>query len=399
MSQQWIEQLREKMADYRRPAPELSWEKIDRVLETRQQESAGKGFWLRRMAAAALLLLMAGATYWALRQDEPSLRQNEPSPRPTAKLTVSPQSPKAPSHPVVPTMPSAPVIPAAPVASITPTTPITPTAPTADNPPADNPPADNPPPQAADRRTPPAAPPAQVVYPSDLRQPKQRANRLTAKVYLSNTMNESRHTESFAQQRTEMTIYSLTRGDKTNPNDAAKSVILRDTITTVKTTQADRQIHHRQPVRFGLSLRYQLSSRWSVESGLSYTRLSSDITTQTWGTTTVTEQRLNYIGLPLGVSYQLWASRYFGLYATAGGTIEKMLDGSPWQFSLNCAAGVEYRLTDHFSLYAEPGIGYYFPDGSTTPTIYQDHPLNLNLSFGLRISKDNLIDFIINNSK
>jgi hypothetical protein len=66
--------------------------------------------------------------------------------------------------------------------------------------------------------------------------------------------------------------------------------------------------------------------------------------------------------------------------------IEKCLDASPWQFSLNGAAGAEYRLTDFFCLYAEPGLGYYFKDGSGTPTIYKDHPLNFNLSFGIRFN-------------
>ena len=65
---------------------------------------------------------------------------------------------------------------------------------------------------------------------------------------------------------------------------------------------------------------------------------------------------------------------------------EKSLDTSPWQFSLNGAAGAEYKLTDYFSLYAEPGLGYYFKDGSSTSTIYQDRPLNFNLSFGLRFN-------------
>jgi len=100
----------------------------------------------------------------------------------------------------------------------------------------------------------------------------------------------------------------------------------------------------------------------------------------------MTEQRLNYIGLPFNISYDLWKSRHFGLYLTSGSTIEKCLDTSSWQFSLNGAAGAEYKLTDVFSLYAEPGLGYYFNDGSTTPTIYQDRPLNFNLSFGLRFN-------------
>jgi hypothetical protein len=103
-------------------------------------------------------------------------------------------------------------------------------------------------------------------------------------------------------------------------------------------------------------------------------------------TTSTTEQRLNYIGLPLSISYDLWKTKHFGLYISAGGMIEKSLDTSPWQFSLNGSAGAEYKLTDFFSLYAEPGLGYYFPDGSSIPTIYQDHPLNFNLSFGLRFN-------------
>ena len=159
-----------------------------------------------------------------------------------------------------------------------------------------------------------------------------------------------------------------------------------DTISTVKWEQTDHYVHHRQPVRFGLSLRYRISDRWSVESGLSYTRLSSDITTLVDGVSTTEEQRLNYIGVPLNVGYQLWGNRRFSVYVLAGGIVEKMLDASPWQFSLNGAAGVEYMFNRQFSIYAEPGFGYYFPDGSSIPTIYQDRRLNLNLGFGLRMN-------------
>ena len=123
-----------------------------------------------------------------------------------------------------------------------------------------------------------------------------------------------------------------------------------------------------------------------MESGLCYTRLSSDIMTTENGITSMTEQRLNYLGLPLNIIYNLWHTRQFGLYVSAGGVIEKSLDTSPWQFSLNGAVGVEYKLTDFFSLYAEPGIGYYFKDGSTTTTIYQDRLLNFNLSVGFRFN-------------
>ena len=209
--------------------------------------------------------------------------------------------------------------------------------------------------QAVHEEAMPVANTTHVVYPSEFHQQKHSDSRLTAKVYLSSNMSR---TGSFHQGASDI---SMPINDHEQQN-----------------------VHHRQPIRFGLSLRYQLDNRWSVESGLSYTRLSSDITTMTDGKTTTTEQRLNYIGLPLNISYDLWRTRHFGLYLIAGGMIEKSLDTSPWQFSLNGAAGAEYKLTDYFSLYAEPGLGYYFKDGSTTPTIYQDHPLNFNLSFGLR---------------
>ena len=159
-----------------------------------------------------------------------------------------------------------------------------------------------------------------------------------------------------------------------------------DTISTVKWEQTDHYVHHRQPVRFGLSLRYRISDRWSLESGLSYTRLSSDITTIVDGVSTNEEQRHDYIGVPLNVGYQLWGNRHFSVYVLAGGIVEKMLDASPWQFSLNGAAGAEYMINRQFSIYAEPGFGYYFPDGSSIPTIYQDRRLNLNLGFGLRMN-------------
>ena len=157
-------------------------------------------------------------------------------------------------------------------------------------------------------------------------------------------------------------------------------------VDSVQTTQIEQRVRHRQPIHFGFSLRYRLNDHWSMESGLSYTRLSSDITITKDDLTTVREQRLNYIGLPLSISYDLWKTKHFGIYVLAGGMIEKSLDTSPWQFSLNGVVGAEYILTDFFSLYAEPGLGYYFKDGSSTPTIYQDHPLNFNLSFGLRFN-------------
>jgi hypothetical protein len=369
MSEQWIQQMREKMAGYKWPAPEVSWEEIDQALAANKTRKA-RVFWLQRMAAAAILLLIAGVGYWGfLRNDteqttEKRVAENHQenhgdkenhgdwhNDSSAAKIRV-------PVPVILPAKISVPAILAETVPPLSESSPDTiHTSPSEDETlPRSNGESDIRPKE----QTPPT--PAPVIYPTDLHQRKQLDNRLTAKVYMSSTMAGSRQTESHLWTQTE------------HPKD------------TVQTTQTNQHVHHHQPVRFGLSLRYRLNDRWSVESGLSYTRLSSDITTTVDGMTTITEQHLNYIGLPLNISYDLLKSNHFELYITTGSTIEKSLDTSPWQFSLNGAIGAEYKLTDIFSLYAEPGFGYYFPDGSNTPTINQDRPLNLNLSFGLRFN-------------
>ena len=362
MSEQWIQQMREKMAGYKWPAPEVSWEEIDQALAANKTRKA-RVFWLQRMAAAAILLLIAGVGYWGfLRNDteqttEKRVAENHQenhgdkenhgdwhNDSSAAKIRV-------PVPVILPAKISVPAILAETVTPLSESSPDTiHTSPSEDETlPRSNGESDIRPKE----QTPPT--PAPVIYPTDLHQRKQLDNRLTAKVYMSSTM----------------------AGSKIEPNSLQEGSIVG--------VQTNHNIHH-QPVRFGLSLRYRLNDRWSVESGLLYTRLSSDITTSVDGSATVTEQHLNYIGMPLNLSYELWKNQHFGLYVTAGGIIEKRLDASPWQFSLNGAIGAEYKLTDIFSLYAEPGFGYYFPDGSNTPTIYQDRPLNLNLSFGLRFN-------------
>ena len=56
------------------------------------------------------------------------------------------------------------------------------------------------------------------------------------------------------------------------------------------------------------------------------------------------------------------------------------------QMSANAAAGIEYNLTNHLSIYAEPGASYYFKNGSDLETYYTDKPLKFNLNVGLRLN-------------
>ena len=370
MKEQWIIEMQQKLADYRQPAPEVSWDLIEEALAKNRQRAKAKMVQMstNRIAAAVLALVVATMGYRALNKQEatiPQLTVAEPviegshcdNPSMLSVITPQQESQKVSGVSNKEEEAFVPQEEASPIPQTEESS-----APQTQEP------------QAQEEEESPVqvmkdSPRLQTLdYPTEIRKPTPSGNRLMAKVYMSSAMTGDQ-TDSYGR-----------------PGVYNSSELSTDPLFGNLTEQTEQYVNHHQPVRFGLSLRYRLKDRWNVESGLTYTRLSSDITTIIDDVTTVTEQRLNYIGLPLNISYELWKSRYFGLYVTGGGMIEKRLDDSSWQFSLNGAAGAEYKLTNFFSLYAEPGIGYYFKDGSSTPTIYKDHPLNFNLSFGLRLN-------------
>lgn len=168
-------------------------------------------------------------------------------------------------------------------------------------------------------------------------------------------------------------------------------------------------IKHRQPVRAGVSFTYRLTDRLGIGSGLSYTHLSSDLKSGTDTHYFSGEQTLHYIGVPLTASYSIvrWWKR-FHVYASGGILVEKCVSGKvnwgyvpdnntmeaeskgidekPWQFSVNASAGVQFDFTNSVGIYAEPGVSYYFNDGTEIDNIYKEKPFNLNLNVGVRFT-------------
>lgn len=154
---------------------------------------------------------------------------------------------------------------------------------------------------------------------------------------------------------------------------------------------------HRLPLRFGLSVHYQLNDRLSLLSGISYTYLYSECSIPLYNINY--NQKLHYLGIPIGMVWQLWSSGHFRLYLSGSAMLEKCVHASfdykssdgvdiekPWQWSLNAAAGAEYSFTPQLGVYLEPSLGYYFDDGSNLDHYYKDHPLAPSISFGLRFN-------------
>ena len=79
----------------------------------------------------------------------------------------------------------------------------------------------------------------------------------------------------------------------------------------------ERQKHY-LPIAIGLSVSYPLSSKWSLSSGIIYTRLHSDFASIINGSAISQEQILHYLGIPLNAQYQLFHRGGLNIYLSAG---------------------------------------------------------------------------------
>lgn len=152
-------------------------------------------------------------------------------------------------------------------------------------------------------------------------------------------------------------------------------------------------IDHKQPISAGFSIRKNLPKGFSLETGLVYTFLASDILYE--GAVQETRQKLHYMGIPLRANWNFIDKDKFTFYVSAGGTVEKCIYGKmgsedlsvdPVQLSVLAAIGAQYNIGKHFGIYLEPGISYFFDDGSDIRTIRTDNPCNFTLQAGLRLS-------------
>ena len=58
----------------------------------------------------------------------------------------------------------------------------------------------------------------------------------------------------------------------------------------------------------------------------------------------------------------------------------------PIQLSVMASTGIQYNISHRVGIYVEPGISYYFDDGSEIQTIRKENPFNFTLQAGLRFS-------------
>ena len=169
----------------------------------------------------------------------------------------------------------------------------------------------------------------------------------------------------------------------------------------------EERVEYEKPFSVGLSASIGLNDRWSVLTGLEYTRLGSS---HTIGRDTLyirNQQKIHYVGVPLGLSYTVWSKGNLRLNASAFGKMEIPVAATlnqvhqngnaytyrssfrfqaPVQWSAGAGFGLQYNVLPWMGLYVEPQVRYYFDTGGNIQTIRQAQPVEFAVPFGMRLT-------------
>lgn len=165
---------------------------------------------------------------------------------------------------------------------------------------------------------------------------------------------------------------------------------------------------HYMPLVISLYVNKSLTPHWSVETGLRYTFLRSDLLSESKLLNKETIQSIHYLGIPLKVNYLIFTSNGLSVYGQCGGGLDipvhatqhvtenhpdngstdnsTVMFHAPIQWSVGGGVGLQYSVTPSFSIYAEPSFQYFFKPESDIKTIRQEKPFEINIPIGLRWS-------------
>ena len=419
MKEDWLKGIRDKMSDYEAEVPQDLWSAIDSAVGRRQQ----KKLWIRagRYAAAAVVVAAIGLGIYILQPDSTLVVHSESNPNTRAQASAN-NAPAVTSADADPGNNSAAEIRASefehtPYATLAEAKPvivevvegtssmqIKSDGESLNVHPVDSNESDS---EAFTHSLPPISHEIKqdktVTYNSRQRDRQQQqeaydSGRLAASIYTT------AGTGGTSMQRyTSFGLMGIDPGDANWKDDPYMGMLV-----TNKGHLADRRVRHRLPVHAGASIAYRINDRVSVETGIAYSYLSADIHEGSDSYYFAGEQSLHYVGIPVGVRVRAMSWKNFDIYVGAGFEADKCVSGTlkkayvingqtrddghesisirPLQWSVNAGAGVQYNFSSMVGIYAEPGLSYYFDNGSNIETIYSEKPLNFNLNIGLRVS-------------
>ncbi len=399
----WTEQLRQRLNDAEVPAPENLWDSISQQLDAQGQQQDAEDAQVAKKphrvallpwAAAASVVLIAGVgMWWQLRSNTPHIAMLEPTPHPIS-LTDN----------------------KAVVADVSATN----TKPSAINTKA----------SAANTHISTTSTHAMLAYkdsalaPTASNKEEEMALAMAEQEVQSEPIAEVSNSQGSARTLTARNTYALPRtqhqtsntrwqmgvGTAGNMNRYESSgPIYVNSLSAVNTEYADNEMfrvspyeqdtkdvtHHDMPISIGFTASYSVTPRIALASGLVYTLATSSF--QHGASMPKETQTLHYVGIPLNLSYTIWGNSWLRTYVMAGAQADMNvkatlkadghksdIDNDRAQFSVTGGAGVQLNVAQQLGVYVEPGVRYYFDNGSAVQTIFKEHPTNFSLQVGLR---------------
>ena len=149
---------------------------------------------------------------------------------------------------------------------------------------------------------------------------------------------------------------------------------------------------HRMPLVVGLSVRYPVTEKIGLTTGLEYSLYSSSFRYPTGGKT----QLVHYLGIPVRLDWTFVSSRWIDAYLGAGVKgdlcMGATLDGEAIgkdgpAFRLLGAGGIQFNATRNLSLFVEPEISWALPSERRVLSTYSsEHPWMFTVATGVRIN-------------
>ena len=410
----WTEQLRERLADYEADAPEGLWADIERrlaqqpssVVAPQRQKGTVTPLWRRWVGIAAFMALVAGTGWWLWpkeqTQKEPLANKEQTQSKPLAK-----QEPELRESPIRPGRTENSLLTEKEFAPYGKKIRINRTDSnilSQNHTPADNqaetewtevPPQS----QRSSQQQSPAPPvsrsraevPPQHPSPLPLPSPTKKRKGVTIGLMANNGLLAYNHTNGVKMSPEMASRYDFS--DYLPPGST------RATEEPIWLIGYEERQHHDHPISFGLTLSYPLTNRWTLSTGLVYTRLNSQFVNVLSGTPITTDQRLDYLGVPLNVQYHVLKGKGWKAYASAGTQLDWNIKAKrntegvdvnarndhP-QWSLAGGIGVEYDIIPLVGIYAEPGLRYFLKNNSKVDNFFKDQPFNWTLQIGIRLN-------------
>jgi len=207
---------------------------------------------------------------------------------------------------------------------------------------------------------------------------------------------------------TDYAVYLANNPDAVS--EKTRSVIMRIAMNNANRPGENiilRSSHHRMPITWSLALKYRLNRHFGLESGLSYSRLTSDFEMGADGNSIREQQTIHYLGIPMKGVYNMYSGKRWGIYGSVGVITEipvrstlhsdfyvngkyeasdKTTIRAPWQLSTTFGLGLQFHLTPNVGFFVEPSLQYYIPMKTDIETYRTEHPFTFSLPLGIRFT-------------